>query len=431
MNEAIVEVRERSSTPILPQHYRQLEREPQFWALVEAGIVALERSRLSRYALKAGPYVGQAIVGELVVRVREKIDGALSPLLLFPDQPDVRIIECESFADRIGLVLRSLIDKYLDLLDSYLRAGRMKVYQRTLGCSALPRGKVSVAQTIRRWAAGRRDQIVFSLDQLSPKTLLNQLIGFSLHVIDGIIRVNQGEIERLKRIRTSAMLFEDSGWQSLIRTPRDLIEQRYVSDGYADSPVAGLASLARLFSLHFGAATSATEERLKYSWFVNLETLFEECVRRSAALSATARGLAVTDWKVRRHYVFEAEHKYRAQPDLVVWRGASPIAILDAKYKDPDALPSNADLYQLAVHAEAWKVRRTALVYPATANASRRLGVTALNIAVDSMTLDVLHPLIGGEALMDVVAAGMTEKVKIADVATVVPHAVVAPTHHG
>lgn len=406
----VIEVRERSTTPIPPQHYRELEREPQFWALVDAGIVALERSRMSRYAVRAGPYVGQAVFGDLLLRVREKIDGALAPLLMFPAQPDVRLLEAESFVARTDLIIRALIDKYLELLGGYLRFGRLKVYEKTLQRSALPRGKVAVARTMRRWAAGRRDQVVYTVDGLSPRVLLNQLIGFSLHLIDPMI-ARADDAERRKRVRTAALLFEDTGWEALTRTPPAWINDAYTAAGYAISPLAGLASLARLFALHFGAATSASEERVKYSWFVNLETLFEDCVRESAADAASSRRLRVTDWRAARRFIFDHEQRYRAEPDLVVWDDRGPIALLDAKYKDPEIVPANSDVYQLIAHAQAWGVSRTGLVYPATEDTVKQLGDGPHGVAVYALTLNVLDPMKGGAAAVEFAAAGVRTEI--------------------
>ena len=401
MSERLIEIRERSTTPITPEDYRALENEPKFWGLVDAGIVTLERGRLSHYTISAGPYVGQAAIGGLLIRISEKIAGALPALLMFPQEVDARVFESQSFLDRSNLVLRILIDKFLYHLDQYLRAGRLKIYDKVLGVSSLPRGKVLVAKTMRRWAAGRRDQVIYSYDHLTPDVLLNRLIGFALHLIDPMVRGDGKDADRRKRVRVAALLFEDSNWQSLLFMPRPVIDRLYVAASYNTSSFSGLASPARMFALHFGLATSASENRIGYSWFVNLETLFEDCVRESMSLVAIERGLEVTDWRRDRRFVFPTAQKYRAEPDLVAWRGGKPSAVLDAKYKDNDDHPANPDIYQMIAHADAWKVDRTALVYPGTSTNSRSLGVSAGGAALHSLTMDVLHPLASAARLLD------------------------------
>jgi hypothetical protein len=75
---------------------------------------------------RAGPHVGQALVGDVLIRVQEKVKGSLAALLGIAESPVAKLTATTSFADREELVLYALIDRFLSLVDRYLSYGREK-----------------------------------------------------------------------------------------------------------------------------------------------------------------------------------------------------------------------------------------------------------------------------------------------------------------
>ena len=181
-----------------------------------------------------------------------------------------------------------------------------------------------------------------------------------------------------------------------------------------------LISLARLLALHFGVSTIVTNELVPFSWFVNLESLFEECVRKAISAAAAETGLRATDWKAAKRYVFAEERQYRAEPDIILWQGGKPLSVLDAKYKDLTGDggrqgPDGSDLYQFIVHAQAWGVDRAALIYPAAETTYTEFGEDASGVRVGFFTVDVRRLRESSVAILSGMTTVAARKAGIAD----------------
>lgn len=383
----VINVQERGATDLRRDQYLALESSPEFWSLVDAGILSLERGKRRRFGLKAGPHVGQAIIGNFLIRISEKIPGALLGLLKFADEPDVRLQTPDSFADPDGEFLRPFVDRFLELLDGYLVAGRRKVYLPVTETGSIPRGKLLVSKTMRRWAVGRTDQVVFVRDELSPRTFINQLIGLAIQAAGGSLAFDTDEVRR-RRLRTAAILFEDSGWHTIRHLPLRDLERRYHETQRDWGQYATLGAMTRLLALHFYGSIERSPEKAPASWFVNLETLFEDCVRQAVRAAADKPAASATDWRAERRYVVVGSRPYRAEPDIVLWQDYEPLAVLDAKFKDLDTTPQNADVYQLLAHAHAWQVTEAALLYPSDQFDAQSIGVSASGVTVRCLQMN-------------------------------------------
>jgi 5-methylcytosine-specific restriction endonuclease McrBC regulatory subunit McrC len=395
-----IRARERSLLPLGELDFRFLEGNANFWRLVEQGLVSLERTRRADYGIKAGPYVGQAILGDRLLQIEEKIPGALQGLFHFSESPETRLVEAESFIDSEKVFLRSLADQFLNLVDEYLRFGRLKTYQRRTLVGGTPHGAILFPATLRLWAKGRRDLVAYQFNELSASNFPNQAIGFALHILDGMLTYSDDDQRRLDRVRTASMLFEDSRWQALIVRRREALDAGFQGLGPETLRFTKLLGLARLLVLHFGVTTTVTEERMDYSWFVNLESLFEESVRKAVTIAARSFDLVGTDWGVEYKYILTDTDRHRANPDIVLWKSGRPFAVLDAKYKSEENETSSDDLYQLLAHALAWGVDRAVLIYPSDAPGCEFLGTGPANVKTWAARLDVRNVLTSAETVM-------------------------------
>jgi hypothetical protein len=128
-----------------------------------------------------------------------------------------------------------------------------------------------------------------------------------------------------------------------------------------------------------------------FSWFLNLETLFEQAVRRRLH-ALVGKGIGVHAGRSIRPAIFPALGIQRAEPDLVL--GTAPEAVVgDVKYKDWSGSADASDLYQLLVHARAFDANRCFLVFPSDGYDEVSLGraVTGADtwlFAVDVRDLD-------------------------------------------
>lgn len=358
--------------------YSYLQSHEDFWRLAASGVAALERTASKRFVLKGSGFVGQSLIGDRLLRIEEKIPGALAALLEVAGDLDARITQTPGLADRSGRIVTQLAERFLGSLAEYLLAGREKRYVMESFVSGLPRGKVDLGRTMRLRARGRADLLAFRADVLSPDLLENRLLGLGLQALDHVVEAWTAGSQMLTRIRTFAVLFEDVAWPEMRRWSNDRLEaafQRTIMEGSSPNKRA-LLSFARMFALHFGVG-SAAEIATPVSWFVNLESLFEDAVRMALKRAAQVGVpvVEVTDWRAERRYVLSSpDELFRAEPDIVISTRARSLAIFDAKYKDFDGKPNAGDVYQLVAHARAYGVTTCALVYPAAAFALRHVG---------------------------------------------------------
>lgn len=384
----IIKALERSSRPLGRQEYEYLAGHPDFWRAAREGIVSLERPDANSYAIRAAGVIGQMLVGQYLIQIEEKIPGALDSLLSFAQDPSAHIVALPSFVREEGMVLSSFIERFLDLVDSYLLTGRRKTYVQSRTWGTMPRGRIDLLRTMALWATGRKDLVAFAVDELSARIPENQLIGLALDVADRIISLPRHRRLR-SRVRTASILFEDTGYHTFLRsTPAD-IEGLHEAASVRMPALQQLWDLARVIVLHFGLSGLGGREGTPVSWFVNLETLFEDCLRRLVRVAAERSGFRATGWQEQPRYVFPRSKDYRAKPDVVLWRGETPVAVLDPKYKNPQTSPSGDDLYQLLIHAQAFSVCQAALIYPSQGFTAKNMGESMSRVRVWAFTVNV------------------------------------------
>ena len=397
--------RERSLLPLSEGEYRFLENDAGCWALIEGGLLSLERTRRAEYGIKAGPFVGQAVLGNRLLRIEEKIPGALQGLFHFSELPYTRLVETPSFIDTESVFLRSLAKKFLDLLDVYLRVGRLKMYERRTLVGSMPHGAILFPQTARLWAKGRRDQVAYRFNELSSSNFPNQSIGLALSILDGMMT---DEDDRRDRVRTASMLFEDSRWQSLLIRSREELEIAFQNLPREADRIRSLLALSRLLVLHFGVTAAVTDQRMDYSWFVNLESLFEESVLRAVCLAAPTFSMIGTDWRAENRYILTDKDRYRTKPDIILWKRGIPFAVLDAKYKSDEEEPAHDDMYQLLAHAQAWGVDRAALIYPSDSPSCVLLGTAVGGVRIWAARFNVRDLLCSAKEVIPLLTSPAT-----------------------
>lgn len=389
MARELLTVRERSSRTLTSRQWAKLEGDAAFWRLVDDRIVALEHTGRSTRSLRAYSFVGKAVLSECVIRIDEKVPGSLGSLLLFSEHPHAKLSDSPGHVTETDFILMAFVDRFLQMVERYLVFGRRKEYVTRGFRGAIPAGKIKVPATMRLWARGRRDQLYFERSELSPVNLANMLIGLALYVVEGILAASSEDRKRRERVRTNAMFFEDVGWQRLIRLPLREIDRMSRQLHELSLELQSLVVLARLLALHFGTNSLSLGETIPFSWFVNLESLFEDCFRKAMIIAAPEFNLSASDAKIGEQYIFPDQRVFRAVPDVVVAAGRIPLAVLDMKHKDLDKSPSNPDIYQLMAHARAWEVRKAALVFPSNEFSETDLGMSRLAVAIQVFTVDI------------------------------------------
>jgi 5-methylcytosine-specific restriction endonuclease McrBC regulatory subunit McrC len=401
--DGVIIARERRSVSIAANDYRYLESHEDFWRLVAAGVVALERTGTRNFAIRGGAFVGQALIGRRLLRIEEKVSGALAALLEAAAATDARLAEVPTVAERRARIVEHLARRYLDELGTYLRGGRLKRYVRGAFVGPLPRGKVEVAKTMRLRATGRGDLLAYEADTLSADLVENRLLGLGLGALDRTVASWTSAGELLSQVRTVAVLFEDVRWPEMATWSFEQLEAAFALT-LQGAPLAlrRLLELARMFALHFGVGFRPDVEA-PVAWFVNLETLFEDAVRQSIATAARRLDprLKVYDGKKVERYLFvEPRRVYRAEPDVVVERAGDVLGVLDMKYKDLEGNPDGSDVYQILAHAQAWNTISATLVYPGDTYSSRVVGGAPDGTHLEATRVSLLSLPVDCEALL-------------------------------
>lgn len=381
-----LEVTEQRTRSVSAELYRELESSAAVQDLIEAGVVSLVRSRANPYAVRAGAYVGQAIVGDghrLVVR--EKASGALEHLLHWSVPEEWREVDIPGAVARShgGPVLETFAERFLTHLSEYLRDGRVKEYQAKQMDMGLPRGRIDVVKTARLRSRAARSRVAFCKPVLTADILPNQLLALALESIDCYYRLDGGFARVLDRARYYAPAFADVGllgFRDGDWTARAVAFARAFDDARVGGELRRALEYARALLLHLGPWLGDDwEEGPPVSFFLNLQTLFEDAVRQVATDITTER---VSKGDALGHALFpELPDHYIVEPDLVIGEAETTL-VADCKYKELKGYPDHSDIYQLTVHAAALDCCTAVLIYPGESAEMDLLGTSNLGVKV-------------------------------------------------
>ncbi|HET9494992.1 MAG TPA: hypothetical protein VFR15_12245, partial [Chloroflexia bacterium] len=123
--------------------------------------------------------------------------------------------------------------------------------------------------------------------------------------------------------------------------------------------------------------------------------LFESFLTERLRVLLPRHGLRVV---AQRHDYLDEGRTVGIRPDVLVFahRGASPVLVLDAKYRragGPDEEGLNRDLYQVSAYLDRYGLRHGVLVYPRFGDeAPLRLRLRGTPKSLHIATLDLASP---------------------------------------
>lgn len=392
---ATVRVPERGRVDVPTNVWRRLAGSQAFWRLVDQGVVTVSSPSQSGITLGGGCYVGQAVCGDVLLELHEKIPGALAALLRFASHDAFSVLATPAPGSEMGDLVVLLIKQFLATVGAYTARGRQSIYARERKVGSLVGGRMRVVDTVRLRARGLGHLIAFDREKLSYDTRLNQVVDGALREIERIASsVAVPPLDRA-RARAFAMLFSDAttGREQHRERPRLLTAAEECAAQERTDQMRDLAALAGIILAHqsFEHGTEVRSHSPR-AWFLNLEHLFESACR------TVLRGLCKGRFSVDRRQgraprIFEREEReFRAHPDLII-RADEAHAVGDVKYKEWTGTATASDLYQLLVHASAFETDCCFLVFPSDGYSSRSLGSAVTGsltwlFAVDIKALD-------------------------------------------
>lgn len=228
-------------------------------------------------------------------------------------------------------------------------------------------GRLNVVRTARMRARGILHRAAFDRTVLMADLPINQCIYAALGEIERLARVagvSRHDVASARALRLGLSECLDSVL-GMNRTDLANLAARLSQERHAKAEVTDVISLAAavLAAAGFGGMGEWSRS-LDRSWFINLETFFEDAIRSTVA--RILEDVAIVTRPQNRPPLFDRETgRYRANPDLVVRRKDGTVyAIGDAKYKDFTDWPSTSDVFEIIAHASAYGASAAWMFYP-------------------------------------------------------------------
>jgi 5-methylcytosine-specific restriction endonuclease McrBC regulatory subunit McrC len=385
-----LEVDERSTAVLTREQYRQLEGSDEFLSLLDAGVVSLVRSRAAPHGLRTGPFVGEAILdGRIRLRVMERVPGSVEGLLRAALPQDVRGAEAPAPVAPESPVLGVFLAQFVLWLGEYLRHGPVKEYVRERRALSSPRGRIELRDTARLLARGQASRVVVTRDSLSADIGLNRALGLGLDAVERFAELHPGTELLRTSARLYAPLFADVDLYGLMRAgpaSQAVAFEEALSDRRSRGDLRNALAYARALVLSLGAWPEEYQVELPHSFFLNLEALFEEAVRR--VFEEVLTPIPVAGGAALGQPLFDTlPDRYLVDPDIVVGEPGPQCLVADCKYRDLDGFPGHAEVYQLVSHCEALGAGKGLLIYPSTVCQVDEVGTTRNGILVLSSTV--------------------------------------------
>lgn len=309
--------------------------------------------------LRASQFVGVFTLPSFTLHVEPKSETPAKNLLfmlLRSQTAKVSLPHAWQGAERIGQFPEVLAQFFLKLLREELGRGLLRQSQVVQEESTRLRGRLRVAEYLRRRDPTR---LPVQYPDLTANHPVNQVFATALHRVlrlaaSGRLRGEAAELLAWLTDAGVSPLSAVSSRRDRFRLNR--LQERYrpaldlawlILDGLTMLPVPGQVR-AEAFTFDMDKVF----ERF-------LERLIAEDVLGGTGLRGLAQGK--TPYGGAEHLFGTAQH---LKPDLVVWKGHQARLIIDFKNKRPDGQVSREDLYQMYAYARHLECSRVLLLYP-------------------------------------------------------------------
>ena len=384
--------RERGHVDLERDRWLLVSAAPGFWTLVDAGILKVSQPSRTTMRVSGTKYVGVARLGELDVQVEEKVPGSLACLIRFATADAFRIERVGTRESGFGSLTVLLIDQFLAGLRHYVSGGRRFVYGRQRAASPFVRGRLDVVETLRLRAKGMGHLVAYDRNIQDFRTELNLVLFAGLRQVEHLAKLIDIPHASVSTARSMALFFSDCRTtEILFASRRSWAERaRRLTEVTREPAHRDLLALATVLLARQGfELADGGENIVPRAWFLNLEQLFEDAVRRLLRRTAPV-GSTVRNGKGVSLPIFPGSlTPHKAEPDLLVHLPAGKCLVGDVKHKEWAGDANPGDLYQLLVHAQTYGSREAFLVYPGDAFEHLVMGQTVDGVRVHLARLDV------------------------------------------
>ena len=378
---------ERGSSEISAVQLETLQTSVEFWELINHGILDITLRPGGGAQLSAGPYVGRAICGDEIIEVQEKIPGALGSLLSYASESTFRLESITGARTEIGPLIELIVSLFLTEVRRYLAIGKEFRYSQERHVSPMVAGVIRVPATAQIWARGLVHQIAFDRTVITYDTDKNVVVKRALREIEHIAEVVELDEGLVAKAHALNMYIEDYP----IRLNEKRSELAHTSEKLvlSDATDSALLSLAALLLRHESFEhTDWLGDTTPKTWFVNLEQLFEHALLRQINRVQYA-GIIAREGKSRFQSIYSQSTTDPAEPDILLFQSEEIVGVGDAKYKNWSGRPERSDVYQLLVHAAAFRSPVSFLAFGSDEFRTAFLGQAITGTSVYAYALDI------------------------------------------
>lgn len=379
--------------------------------------------------LAAQQYVGVFQLGPHTIEVLPKIDGAatevrrnLVAMLSVALNLDISEGEAALVAKQNHGILEILIRLFCDKLFAQVHRGLVRRYESREGNLAVLRGRLGIAEQIRR-NAGNPERLYCRFDEFEEDHPLNQILKAGIRFLLGISR----DIRNQQRLAELMLIFEGASDIHRQSLPWSKVVFDRLSDRYKPC-----FELVKLFLK--GTPPDVTGGQApSFSLFFDMNVLFEEYIGRVARKIFTPRGYQVSLQSPQQHLAFDLHKQCRVfpmKPDVVGKLGGEVAWIMDTKWKSLSLEKAKEgvqqdDLYQMYAYANCYDcsdvillyphhqelgdeagVRSSFELYPPAQNSIKRVRVATIDLGELKTVPIQLEKILGSTTLIDYFATG-------------------------
>lgn len=331
------------------------------------------------WRLSAASYVGTVVAPGLMLRIRPKLSIARLFVMMSAaagvirwDEQIVRLSDASTVEDVIAAAL-------VDSINRSLTAGLLRGYVEIEEESFVVRGRLAVAETVRRRPA------IFAPITQTPEYFEedipeNRIIATALRYLAPRVQspVVRGRLLGCQRAFAGASPIRSG-------TPVPKVARNRLNARWWDTVELAILIL-RSCGLELAGGSQASR-----SFLVDMNAVFERFVFHALASELRKTGNALQNYRGGLHLDMERQHGLR--PDLSLWRGARCMYAADCKYKYiTDARAVRDDVYQCLAYAVATGLPSVSLIY----GGGRQFGQVSIvdgRVTIRVRGLDLAAPL--------------------------------------
>jgi 5-methylcytosine-specific restriction enzyme subunit McrC len=304
------------------------------------------------YELRTTSHAGFIVLpGHRVLEIRPKLPIQVL-LALMARAGDLGVFRPDLHAcSTLPELLELLAAQFIALAEGLATRGIRKAFLVENDDLSAPRGKIHLAETLRRSPVLRlHHHCVFPV--FSPDGIENRILKLACQrILPFPFKQHRDLPQRCRRLLgLLSEVQDDAHAEEGFRT----LACHRLNEHYRPA-----LSLARLILTHLSASGSRGGEPF-VAFLVDMNQLFERYV--SHVLRDGLRRHAGIDVALQEGSHLDMAAQVEIRPDIVVRKNGTPVLVVDAKYK---RVPGNADLYQVIAYCEVYHLLRAVLVVPA------------------------------------------------------------------